>query len=100
MLMPPSVAETDPPTQVVAPLAGVARKSPAGRDAEKETEVASVVEAVLSTVQTSCPVPPSTIVPGTNWPLNKGGASTTLNELEVAWPLFPSLEVRSPLVTA
>jgi hypothetical protein len=75
-------------------------KSPAGRDALKARLLASVVEALLSTVQTSCPVPPSTIVDGLNWPPNKGGASITNRGPVDAGPLSPSLESRSPLVTA
>ena len=98
-LLPLSTAETDPPTQVVAPFAGVARKRSAGRDAEKASAVASVVEALLSIVQTSCPVSPSTIVSGLNRALKSGGASITVRLFDDAGPLSPLLEERRLLVT-
>jgi hypothetical protein len=95
----PAVPVTTPDPHVVARLLGSAMVMSVPRLVLKTNPVASVVEAALLIVQTTCPTPSSTSVSGSKSTKNKGGASITVRLFDDAEPLSPLLEDRLPLVT-
>ena len=95
----PDVPVTTPDPHVVVRLLGLAMVMFRPRLVLKAKPVASVVEALLSIVQTTCPTPSSTSVFGLKSTRNKGGASITVRLFDDAGPLSPLLEERRLLVT-
>ncbi len=97
MLLPPAVAEGEPPQLFVNPL-GVATTSPEGSVSVKATPVSETeLAAGLVRVKVRLVIPPSRTLEAPNALLMVGGA-TTARLAEAVLPVPPSVEVTFPVV--
>ena len=71
-MLPPPLAVSVPPAQVVEPLGVAATSTPAGNVLEKSSAVAAAALALLSMVKVTVAVPSARIVPGAIAWLNPG----------------------------
>ncbi|MCZ4270703.1 hypothetical protein O4H48_22775, partial [Rhodobacteraceae bacterium G21628-S1] len=72
MVLPPLLAVSVPPVQVVEALGVAATSTPAGSVLVKSSDVAAVALALLSMVKVTVAVPSARIVPGAIAWLNPG----------------------------